>query len=217
MLDARVPQAAIPEVYGRLAPLYDLWAGLEARARASCLARAGPVDGEAVLEVAVGTGIAFCELVRANPTGLTEGVDLTEAMLARARAKVEGLPGRHRLRVGDAHRLDFADQSFDLVWNGYMFDLLPQEDFAPVLAEFLRVLKPGGRLAIVDMAATGSVVQRLYEHLYRVCPRLMGGCRGVCLSPSLAAAGFEGIDARLVWQLGFASEVVTARRPKAAA
>src|SRR5437868_4592101 len=92
--DARIPQEAIPSVYARVAWIYDVWAALtETRARRACLVRAAVRDGETVLEVAVGTGLAFRELVCANPSGRTEGIDLTEAMLARALRKVEGLPG----------------------------------------------------------------------------------------------------------------------------
>jgi ubiquinone/menaquinone biosynthesis C-methylase UbiE len=63
-LDARVPQAQIPSVYVRVAWIYDVWAALtEARAREACLARAAVRDGEDVLEIAVGTGLAFRRLL----------------------------------------------------------------------------------------------------------------------------------------------------------
>ncbi len=207
-MEARVAQARVPALYRRIAPIYDLWAGLtEVRARRTCLERAQVRDGETVLEVAVGTGLAFRELVRANPSGLSEGVDLTEAMLDRARAKVQGLPGRHRLRVGDARALDFPDASFDL---------LPETDFAPVLGEFRRVLKPGGRLAMVNMATGGGFAARAYQGIYRLSPGLLGGCRGVALRPYVEAAGFVEVEMERVSQCGFPSEVIAARRPPAA-
>lgn len=212
-LPAHVPQAEIPRVYGRIAPLYDLWAHVtERKARTACLDAAQLRDGEHVLEVAVGTGLAFRELVRRNPSGVTEGIDLTEPMLARARAKVAALPGRHRLRVGDAHALDFADGTFDLLVNNYMFDLLPEPDFGAVLGEFRRVLKPGGRLVLVNMAHGQSTPSRLWELVYRASPALLGGCRGVSLVPHLEAAGFHDLSRRYVTELGFPSEIITARR-----
>jgi ubiquinone/menaquinone biosynthesis C-methylase UbiE len=215
MLEAGVSQERIPKLYGRIARLYDLWAAAtETRARRACLDSAAVRDGEAVLEVAVGTGLIFRELVRANPSGLTEGVDLTEQMLDRARLKVEGLQGKHRLRVGDARHLDFSDATFDLLVNSYMFDLLPEADFAPVLAEFRRVLKPGGRLALVNMGLATRPSQRLYELLYQVNPALMGGCRGVALRPFIEAAGFVEVETRSMSQLGFPSEIITARLPR---
>lgn len=210
---AKVPQAAIPGVYARVAPLYDLWAHLtERKARDACLDAARVRDGEHVLEVAVGTGLAFRELVRRNPSGVTEGVDLTEPMLDRARAKVAKLPGRHRLRVGDAHQLDFADGAFDLLVNNYMFDLLPEADFAEVLGEFRRVLKPGGRLVLVNMAHGESLRTRLWELVYRASPALLGGCRGVALVPHLERAGFARLSRSFVSELGFPSEVIVAER-----
>lgn len=213
MQEARIPQSVIPSVYGRVARVYDLWAALtESRARRACLARAAVRDGEDVLEIAVGTGLAFQELVLANPSGRTEGIDLTEPMLERARRKVAGLPGRHRLRVGDAHRLDFEDGTFDLVVNNYMFDLLPEHDFAPILAEMRRVLRPGGRLVLVNMALGESPQQRLYEAVYRLSPAMMGGCRGVALAPFVERAGFGEVRVERMSQLGFPSEIVSARR-----
>src|SRR4029453_446611 len=109
-------------------------------------------DGEAVLEVAVGTGQVFEQVLRANPSGRNVGIDLTPQMLDRARRRAAGTGVPHELAVGDAHHLDFADSSFDLVLNSFMFDLLPEKDFAPVLSEFRRVLRPGGRLVVVNMA-----------------------------------------------------------------
>jgi ubiquinone/menaquinone biosynthesis C-methylase UbiE len=213
MQEARIPQSIIPSIYGRIARVYDLWAALtESRARRACLSRAAVRDGETVLEIAVGTGLAFRELVLANPSGRTEGIDLTEPMLERARRKVAALPGRHRLRVGDAHRLDFEDGTFDLVVNNYMFDLLPEQDFAPILGEMRRVLRSSGRLVLVNMAVGESPQHRLYEAVYRLSPAMMGGCRGVALAPFVERAGFDEVRVERVSQLGFPSEIVSARK-----
>jgi ubiquinone/menaquinone biosynthesis C-methylase UbiE len=211
-LDARVSQSAIPKVYGRVARFYDIWAMLtETRAQRACFQRAAVRDGEAVLEIAVGTGLVFRELVRANPSGRTEGIDLTEAMLARARRKVAGLQSRCRLRVGDAHHLEFEDAMFDLALNNYMFDLLPEADFDPILREMRRVLKPGGRLVLVNMAAGDTWAHRVHEMVYRISPALIGGCRGVTLAPFVDRAGFRDVVIEHVSQLGIPSEILTAR------
>jgi ubiquinone/menaquinone biosynthesis C-methylase UbiE len=213
-LEAGVSQEEIPAVYGKIAWMYDAWAALtETRARRRALSLASIRDGESVLEVAVGTGLAFREAVAANPSGMTEGIDLTRPMLARARKKVIGLPGKHRLRVGDAHHLDFADRSFDVVLNSYMFDLLPEASFSVVLGELFRVLRPGGRAVIVNMGRGTKRRHRLYEAVYRMSPRLLGGCRGVELERSIAAAGFTDIAVEHVVEMGFPSEIIAARRP----
>ena len=85
MTDARIAKEQVSAVYGKIAPLYDVWAWLtERHARRRCLELAAVQDGEDVLEVAVGTGLAFVEILEANPSGRNEGVDLTAAMLIRA-------------------------------------------------------------------------------------------------------------------------------------
>jgi ubiquinone/menaquinone biosynthesis C-methylase UbiE len=210
---ARLPPEKVASTYRRVAPIYDVWARLtEQRARARCFELASVRDGESVLEVAVGTGLLFEQLVRGNPHGRTEGVDLTDGMLARAQTKVRDLPGEHHLAIGDARRLDFADTLFDLLVNNYMFDLLPEEHFAPVLAEFRRVLRPAGRLVLVNMAISDALPSRIWESLYRLDPRILGGCRGVSLARAVAEAGFVVEHEERLSQLGFPSEIVVARK-----
>jgi ubiquinone/menaquinone biosynthesis C-methylase UbiE len=145
--EARLDKGKVPETYRRIASLYDAWAWLtESRARKRCLELAAIQDGESVLEVAVGTGLAFERILEVNPSGRNEGIDLTDAMLARAeRRAAQAGHTNYRLRVGDAYALDFAEDSFDVLINNYMFDLLPEPDFPRVLGEFRRVLRACGR------------------------------------------------------------------------
>jgi ubiquinone/menaquinone biosynthesis C-methylase UbiE len=91
-----------------------------------------------------------------------------------------------------------------------MFDLLPEADFTKVLAEFKRVLKPNGRLVLVNMTQGEHFYQRLYETLYQINPSWMGGCRGVLLTGELQKAGFKNISREMFSQLGFPSEVLKA-------
>lgn len=212
MTGTRVDKSRIPGIYRRIAPTYDAWGWLtERRARNRCLELAAIRDGEAVLEVAVGTGLAFRKILAANPTGRNEGIDLTAEMLARAVAKAARTGAdNYRLRVGDAYDLDFPDDSFDVLVNNYMFDLLPQDDFTTVLREFRRVLRPGGRLAMVNMTTGERWYNGLWERVYRLNPALLGGCRGVSLQPFLKACGFERIRREYVSQFTFPSEIVTA-------
>lgn len=215
MQPARLDKAAVVDTYTRLAPLYDLWARLtETRARRRAVTLADVQDGQSVLEVAVGTGLTFADLLRANPGGRTEGIDLTPAMLARARKRAERTPGagRWHLQAGDAYALPFGDATFDVVHNAYMFDLLPEADFGRVLGEMRRVLKPGGRLVLVNMGQGRRSWHRIPEAIYRFRPQWMGGCRGVALSEAVAAAGFEAQSREEVVQCGFPSEVIVARR-----
>lgn len=213
MLPARLDKPDVVAVYSQTAPLYDLWGALaESQARKQALARANIRNGESILEVAVGTGLLFQEILRANPEGATLGVDLTPAMLAKARSKAERLGAKnYQLAAGDAYDLRFPDQQFDLVLNSYMFDLLPEPDFPRVLAEFKRVLKRGGRLVLINMTKADHWYQQLWESIYRVNPGWMGGCRGVLLAPALQQAGFADLHRETVSQFGFPSEILSAR------
>ncbi len=210
MLDAQIEKGRVADVYRKIAPSYDLWARLtEGKARDRCLQLAAIQNGEDVLEVAVGTGLAFERILAANPSGRNEGIDLTEAMLVRAQIKAaKSGTSNYRLRVGDAYDLDFPDDSFDVVINNYMFDLLPQQDFPAVLAEFGRVLRPGGRLALVNMTKGERWYNGIWERIYRLNPALLGGCRSVSLLPQLEACGFGQTRREYLSQLTFPSEIV---------
>jgi SAM-dependent methyltransferase len=117
MTEARLDKSKVPDTYRRIASLYDAWAWLtESKARKRCLELAAIQDGESVLEVAVGTGLAFERILEVNPSGRNEGVDLTDAMLARAERRAAGTGHTNfRLRVGDAYALDFAEPGGRLV------------------------------------------------------------------------------------------------------
>lgn len=211
--DAKLNKSDVVEVYTQTAPIYDLWGSLtETSARKRALNLAQIKDGEAILEVAVGTGLTFQEILRANPHGKNIGVDLTPAMLEKAKSRVGKMGAlNYQLLVGDAYHLDFPDREFDLVMNNYMFDLLPEKDFVPVLREFKRVLKPQGRMILVNMTKGTYFYQRFWESVYRLNARWLGGCRGVLLSKPLESVGFKDIHHETVSQLGFPSEIISAR------
>ena len=85
---AKLNKKQVVEVYSQVASLYDIWGALaETKARQRALARAAIRDGGAVLEVAVGTGLTFQAILKANPHGHNAGIDLTPAMLEKARAR----------------------------------------------------------------------------------------------------------------------------------
>ncbi len=215
MQPARLGESEVVPTYSRLAVRYDSWAALaESTARRRCLELAAIQNGETILEVAAGTGLLFVELLKLNPDGVTEGVDLTEAMLMKARDRAARQGARnYRLLVGDARHLDYPAGRFDLLINNYMFDLLPESDFATILEEFKRVLRPGGRLVLVNMTTPEHWYQALWEQLYRWSPSLVGGCRGVRLLPFVQSAGFHRVRREVVSQMTFPSEVIYGVKP----
>jgi SAM-dependent methyltransferase len=103
-------------------------------------------QGGVVLDVGAGPGSITATLGHAaGPDGLALGVDVSEPMLARAVRAAAG-PQVGFLRA-DAQRLPFRDQSFDVAVSIAVFQLIP--DPAAALSEIARVLKPGGRLAVM--------------------------------------------------------------------
>lgn len=214
MTAAQIPQARIAGVYDRLAGIYDIWASLtESRARARALALADIRNGQQVLEVAAGTGLAFAEIVRRNPAGRNVGMDLSPGMLRRAgkRLRRGGLEN-FELSLGNAFSIAEADASFDLLLNNYMFDLLAEGDWPRVLGEFHRVLKPGGRLVISGMTPGTGFGSGIYDKLYNISPRLMGGCRGIRMTAPLEENGFGVVSRETLQQMLFPSEIILAVR-----
>jgi ubiquinone/menaquinone biosynthesis C-methylase UbiE len=211
-LDARIPQAEIAKVYDRVAFVYDIWGKLtESRARTRALQLAEIRDGQNILEVAVGTGLAFYEIVKRNPNGKNIGIDLSKGMLNKAAHRLRKLPRtNYSLCIGSALDLNIQDESIDVLMNNYMFDLISFADMDDALKEFKRVLKKGGRLILVNMTEGERPGSRLFDRLYTLSPKTMGGCRGVKLSTPLTQHGFR-IEAREYFQqMLFPSEVILA-------
>lgn len=215
ILEVHQPLDAAVRRYSRLAPAYELWAAVaEARPRQRVLELAEVRDGEAILEVASGTGAQLVALARRNPSGRTVGVELAEGMLAqiRKRLRKSGLDAVE-LISGNALELPFEDRSFDLLVNAYMLDLLARDDIPRALAEFKRVLRPGGRLVLSNMTKGERRRHRIWDSLYSHGLNLTANCRGVLASPALAELGFVDIHREYMTQMLFPTELVTARRP----
>ncbi|MBK9712266.1 MAG: methyltransferase domain-containing protein [Kouleothrix sp.] len=167
-----------------------------------------------MLEVATGTGLTFAEILKRNPAGRNEGIDLTPAMLDRAQRRVAAVgTTNYCLSVGNAYALQYADETFDVVVNNFMFDLLPEPDFASVLSEVRRVLRPGGRLVLANMAHSERWYHRTWEIVYRIAPSLIGGCRGVALREPLHALGFKNVRREFISQMTLPAEIVFGVKP----
>lgn len=211
-LDARVSQNEIAPVYDKLSSVYDIWGKMtESRARSRAIELAAVKDGQHILEVAVGTGLAFYEIVKRNPQGLNVGVDLSQGMLEKAKKRLSTLPGaRYSLRTGTAFDLQTETGSIDLLVNNYLFDLISFGDMDKVLTEFKRALKKGGKLLLVNMTEGETLASKLYDLIYRLSPKTMGGCRGVRMTDKLIQHGFTVETREYVQQMLFPSEVILA-------
>jgi len=221
VIEARGRPRALARAYNLFSFLYGrAAAGLEREAVTRGLRKADVRPGpshplgtsERVLEVAVGTGLVHARLARRLGTsGLLVGVDLAPRMLRVTRRQVPGA----RLARADARRLPFASESFDLVWASYLLDLIPAEEMTPLVAEFRRVLRAGGRLVLVNFSKNGNGLT-WWERAYRMTPTLLvpylfGGCRPVEAEPFVRAAGFVEVEREFV-PGGLDSEIIIARK-----
>ena len=133
-----------------------------------------PRNGQRLLDVAGGTGdIAFRFLKRA-PEATATVLDLTESMLAEGERRSEAaqLSGKLDWVVGDAMALPFPDRSFDVYTISFGIRNVTRIEAA--LSEAFRVLKPGGRLMVLEFSQlTNDGLQRLYDlYSYNVIPRM---------------------------------------------
>jgi len=136
--------------YDALTRALGAFVGGERRFRAKIVSAAGIRPGDAVLDVGCGTGtLAVLMASAAGAGGRVAGVDLSSRMITRAKKKARS--SCLVFDVGNAEALSYPDESFDLVTMTYVLHEMPRIARANALRESLRVLKPGGRLIVVDI------------------------------------------------------------------
>ena len=165
-------------MFDRIAGLYDrmnsvMTAGLhhEWRRRAADLAELAP--GARALDVATGTGDLALELAgRVAPGGEVVGVDFSERMLELARAKADAGVRHIRFESGNALALDFVDNEFDAATVG--FGARNFSDLDRGLAEMARVVRPGGRVVVLEITSPRRPPLSTFFELWfdRVVPAL---------------------------------------------
>ncbi len=198
MIERACYSGDVSKLYSRLARVYDLFTDHEPAHLEEAIQLAGIREDDSVLEVACGTGRASAGIARRlREGGRLYAIDLTEAMVERAerRLREQSLIDRVDLRLGDARSLPFPDGKFDVVYNSYMFDLMDAADIPGIVSEFKRVLKPGGRIVLVNMSKNKDG-RTLYEFLYEkgFLGFASGGCRPVLMKPFLDEAGFKEVQ-----------------------
>lgn len=223
MVEATFSEEEVKKYYTWRASNYDVSAGFEQENHAEAVGLANAQEGQRVLVVACGTGRGMIELAQAVGTkGRVDALDLSEHMIEKARDKTEkmGLSDRVHFKQGNARELPYPDETFDIVYNGYMFDLIPFDGFAPILKEMKRVLKPGGKLILLNMSKRDERKTR-FESLYSRFD--VGPCRPVLMAPYLEPLGFTDVQRiyrptrpqnliEKIFSMLFGQEIVTARR-----
>lgn len=173
--------------------------------------------GERVVEVGVGTGRDLALLRdRVGPAGRVVGVDLSMGMLRQARRRLRrnGLQGV-ALERADARALPFADHWADVVFCSRVLDLVETSAISAILGECRRLLRPGGRLAVVHMSKP-SANRNWFERLYGAGLGFGGGLfvsRPVLAAPFFQALGFADVERHYLRGLPLGSEIVIGRLP----
>jgi phosphatidylethanolamine/phosphatidyl-N-methylethanolamine N-methyltransferase len=164
-MKTEIDQTGIKKAYARWAPFYDfVFSGtLFDRGRRAAIKAADRIGGT-ILEVGVGTGISLTDYSAANRI---VGIDLSEQMLQKAKARVSQLALTHvvQLEVMDAERLSFPDDSFDVVVATYVVSTCPNPEAA--LDEFARVVKPGGEIVLANRVGAEAGLRRTVEEMLR--------------------------------------------------
>jgi demethylmenaquinone methyltransferase/2-methoxy-6-polyprenyl-1,4-benzoquinol methylase len=218
---------AVRDLFDRIAPRYELvnrvmTFGMDRGWRRRCVAALGLTPGSRVLDLACGTG-DLCRQLRAGGYEAA-GFDLSAGMLAAAHSPAP-------LVQADALRLPVVDGAADGAVSG--FALRNFEALEPFFNELARVVRPGGRIALLDVATPTLAPLRWGHALYfaHVVPRIGAALsdaaayrylpKSVAYLPEppellarLTAAGFDGVDRRLL--SGGITQLITARRSGAA-
>ncbi len=124
--------------------------------------------GESVLDVGCGTGTLAIEAKRqVGPRGMVCGIDASPEMVARAERKARRAGMEVTFREDAAQAMPFPDAYFDVVVSTLVLHHLPRKGRQQCAAEMRRVVKPQGRVLVVDFASGGSHGQRLLAHFHR--------------------------------------------------
>jgi ubiquinone/menaquinone biosynthesis C-methylase UbiE len=141
--------------HGFFLPFYDPMVKLAGGARfaQTLIAQAALQPGHVVLDIGCGTGTLAVAIKRAHPGVTVIGVDPDQPALDRAARKASRAGVTIRFDRGFADALEYADATFDRVFSSMMFHHLGRKERSQLLLEVRRVLKPGGRLEFLDLAA----------------------------------------------------------------
>ncbi len=210
----------VRRMFSSIAHRYDLnnrvhSFGLDQAWRRAAVRAAQPKSTDTVLDIACGTGDLSLAFLR-HGVGSVIGVDFTPAMVDIARQKSAGRE-HISFEVGDAQALRFADASFDVV--SIAFGIRNVQDPRRAIAEFARVLRPGGRLVVLEFAEPAvplvRALHRWYTHtlMPRTAALIAGDREGAYaylprsvetflnpqeLGAAIGGAGFEPVQRRLL-------------------
>jgi demethylmenaquinone methyltransferase/2-methoxy-6-polyprenyl-1,4-benzoquinol methylase len=174
----------LPRQYDRMGAALSF--GQDPRWRRALVTAVDPQAGQRILDVASGTGMVAFELARRGHCQVV-GLDQSEAMLGAARARLARSPelsSRVSFVAGEAERLPFADAEFDAMTFTYLLRYV--DDRAATMRELARVVKPGGRIGMVEFGVPASPALRA---LWRIHTRVGLPAMGRVVSPAWFEVG----------------------------
>jgi len=170
----------VAEMFDDIAFRYDflnrfLSAGIDIRWRKTAIRELADIDPKIILDVATGTADVAIMSTRVLKPAKIVGIDISDGMLQLGRKKIEhlGLGNMIELLNGDSETIKFADNTFDAVTVA--FGVRNFENLEKGLTEIRRVLKPGGRLVVLEFSKPKtSVVKQLYNVYMKVAAPAIG-------------------------------------------
>ena len=167
----------VRSVFDSVAPKYDLMndlmsAGLHRAWKAYTVLVANLKEGDRALDIAGGTGdLALAFSKKVGKSGQVVHTDINKAMLSTGRNRLLDLGVALPTLVCDAEKLPFPDNYFDLVSVAFGLRNMTHKDVA--LAEMQRVLKPGGKLLVLEFSKVAPPLEKVYDwYSFKVLPRL---------------------------------------------
>ena len=164
-------------VFDSVAPKYDVMndlmsAGLHRVWKAYTVKVANVRDGQSVLDIAGGTGdLALAFAPQVGPTGRVVHTDINQAMLSEGRNRLLDAGVALPTLVCDAEKLPFADASFDVVTVAFGLRNMTHKDVA--LKEMNRVLKPMGKLLVLEFSKVAKPLEKIYDwYSFKILPKL---------------------------------------------
>jgi demethylmenaquinone methyltransferase/2-methoxy-6-polyprenyl-1,4-benzoquinol methylase len=176
-VDEREKARRVRGVFDSVAPRYDLMndlmsMGLHRAWKAYTVLVASLRPGQQVLDIAGGTGdLAMAFAKKVGPTGRVVHTDINESMLRTGRDRLLDAGVALPTMVCDAEKLPFSDAAFDLVSVAFGLRNMTHKDVA--LAEMNRVLKPGGKLLVLEFSRVAKPLEKAYDwYSFKVLPQL---------------------------------------------
>lgn len=168
--DNRNKKEQVEEMFDNIAHRYDflnhlLTLGIDITWRKKAVKYLAPIQPKTILDIATGTGDFAFESLVLKPEKVT-GFDLSEGMMSIGRQKAADMKVSQQVEFvkGDSEKMPFADNSFDAITVG--FGVRNFENLEAGLKEMLRVLKPGGRVAILEASMPQNTIIRWLFSLY---------------------------------------------------